>query len=474
MLRLRCLGLIALLSALTAPARADPSAAETAGAAPPTSAHGRPSFLTAARKIGAREAATKTEGTYVNGLPIIDVDPDTGVGFGAVGNVFWDGPRSDPFFRYSPYRQRIGAQAFATTAGLQQHFIDYDAPYIGDTPFRLRANILYERNIAANYFGRGARTLDRLGFTGAGRTYANLSDYNDALRALTPDGFARTHYNKFDLEDPALRASLERIFLGGLIRVQVGLGFSYVRIRDYSGQRTDADDPVTGRKDIRANEAPTRLHEDCQAAHVVGCSGGLHNTLKLGLALDTRDYEPDPNSGVYIDLTGEFSSRVLGSSFDYARLTFGARGYVSPFAQWIDLVFAGRVVYSLQSSGTPFFAMNTLSFTDVDRQGLGGLWTLRGYRQDRFVGAITGLVNLEARWTFTTFDVLDQHIGLALVPFLDLGRVFDRVTDFALTRWKPGTGGSLHIAWNDATIIDITCGISSEGTQVYMDLGQQF
>lgn len=455
-------------------AQAEPAPATNGAATASGAAGAKPSFLSPTRKLATHEAKTKVEGTYVNGLPIIDVDPDSGIGFGAVGNVFWDGPRADPFFSYTPYRHRIGAQGFVTTNGLQQHFVDYDGLYLGDTPYRLRANIMYERNTSANYFGRGANTLRNLSFTGAERSYTSTAEYTEALRQIGPDNVAHTLYNKFDLEDPSIRASIERVFLKGLIRLQLGFAVSYVHVRDFSGRSTRGDDLANAREDVRATQAPTRLHEDCQAGGLVGCNGGLHNAIKLGLALDTRDYEPDPNSGVFVDLTSELSSTVIASDFDYARVTFAARGFWSPFPALADVVLAGRFVYSAQTRGTPFFAMNTLAFTDVDRQGLGGLWTLRGYRQDRFVGPVAALLNLELRWTFIAFDLWDQHLALAVVPFLDLGRVFDRIADFSLERWRLGSGGALHIAWNDATIINITAGASREGLQVYMDLGQQF
>jgi outer membrane protein assembly factor BamA len=339
----------------------------------------------------------------------------------------------------------LAVQAFVTTTGLQQHFIDYDAPYLADSPFRLRATIGYERNTSASYFGRGAATLQPLSYPGATRSYATIREYISALRQIGPDGVTHTLYNKYDLEAPGVRASLERVSLQGLIRLQAGLGFSYVRIRDYSGAPTSGDDPAHGKSDVHATQSSTRLREDCQSGLLVGCAGGLHNTLKLGVALDTRDYEPDPNSGMFIDLTGEFSSRMLGSAFDYARMTFAARGFLSLFPGITDLVVAARAVYSMQTAGTPFFAMSTLAFTDMDRQGLGGLWSLRGYRQERFVGPVAALANLELRWTFVAFDLLSQHIALAVVPFLDVGRVFDRVDDASFKLWKLGSGGALQV-----------------------------
>ena len=108
-------------------------------------------------------------------------------------------------------------------------------------------------------------------------------------------------------------------------------------------------------------------------------------------------------------------------------LTFGAlgafRGYVSPFAPWVDLVLAGRLAYQVQTEGTPFFSMNILPFTEDFRLGLGGVRTLRGYKQDRFVGPVMIVTNLELRWTMFHVDVLDQDFGFILVPFVDLGRL---------------------------------------------------
>jgi hemolysin activation/secretion protein len=148
--------------------------------------------------------------------------------------------------------------------------------------------------------------------------------------------------------------------------------------------------------------------------------------------------------------------------------------FVSPIPALADLVLAARGVVSVQTSGTPFFAMNTLAFTDMDRQGLGGRWTLRGYNQDRFVGPVAVVGNVELRWTFVAFDFLRQNFGLAAVPFLDVGRVFDRVGDLSLADWKRGAGAGVHLAWNKATIIAFDYGLSTEGRDFYMAFGQQF
>jgi hypothetical protein len=415
----------------------------------------------------------KVEGSYVTGLPLIDSDPDTGLGFGARAYWYWDGPRSDPFFAYTPYRHQVYAQLFATTNGFQEHTVDWDAPYLAGSPLRLRATASYIQNIAANYFGRGAQTLGALSLPAALRSFRSFDAYTAALQQLRPGKLAYTLYDKFWFDAPSLRTTLERDLFAGRVRVQAGLVASYVRVRDYSGTQTRGIEPATGQT-VEATMGITRLATDCAAGRLAGCRGGIHDVLKLGVAFDTRDYEPDPNDGAFVDLTAEISSRALGSDFDYVRVTFAPRAFVSPAPSLTDAVLAARLVYSAQTAGTPFFAMNTLGFTDTDRYGLGGLWTLRGYKQDRFVGSVAAMVNVELRCTLFGFSAASQRFDVAAAPFFDTGRVFDRVPDFSTAGWRSGGGLGVHVAWNKATIVVIEYGVSSEDSGLYMDFGQQF
>src|SRR5262249_16412465 len=141
------------------------------------------------------------------------------------------------------------------------------------------------------------------------------------------------------------------------------------------------------------------LDGDCAAGRVVGCSGGRDDFVRLGISYDTRDFEPDPNRGVFVDLAVDAGTVALGSQYDYARVLAAARGYWSPVPP-IDLVLANPAMVEAQTSGAPFFSIDTLPFTEDPRTGLGGHRTMRGFRQDRFVGSVMALDNLEARWTF--------------------------------------------------------------------------
>lgn len=434
-----------------------------------------PDFMRNKRRMTASDIADKRADGYFTGLPLINGDPDTGVGFGARILYFNNGAPDDVMFEATPYRHRAYAQVFFTTNGYEFHTLDYDAPYLGGSPFRLRASFVYEKNIAANYYGLGSRSLGRLSFPGSTDRFTSQTALHDAEARLQPDGTAFTRFDQYILERPKLDATLERDFFGGVVRGLVGISAGYASVRQWTGETINANSG--GSSDVDAREAPTRLDRDCTAGLVVGCSGGLDNTLKLGVAYDTRDFEPDPNSGVFVELTGELSGKYTLSKYDWARLTFSPRAYYSPFPKLTDLVVAGRFVGSVQSEGTPFFELNQLSFADYNRAGLGGLRTIRGFKQDRFVGPVVALASIEVRWTFYEFDVKlakRQHFGLMLAPFLDVGRVFDSISDLELKRFRNGQGAGFRIAWNQATIIVVDYGVSREGSTLYVNFNHPF
>ena len=118
--------------------------------------------------------------------------------------------------------------------------------------------------------------------------------------------------------------------------------------------------------------------------------------------------------------------------------------------------------------------MGLIPYTEEPRSGLGGLRTLRGYKQDRFVGPVMTLLNAELRWTFARSQFLGQRFGWMVVPFLDIGAVHDRLSDVSLSGWKRDQGLALRAAWNLATIITAEYAFSEEDAGVYVNFSQIF
>lgn len=430
-----------------------------------------PPFVGSKPPLSPTDLAHKRVGDYVTGFPLFAEDPNTGYGAGAAAFYYDDGPASDALFAYTPYKLRVYALAFVTTKGQFFSTLDLDVPYVAGTGFRLRSYATFERNISTNYYGQGERTLDELRYSGApGRTFSWAPRYDDDINARRADGTTYARYNNYVLARPAAHVSIERDLFGGIVRPILGFTVSHTYVRDYTGLGVDA---IANGSLVTSTQASTLLHEDCTAGRVIGCDGGWDNLVKIGIAYDTRDFEPDPNSGIFADLTTEFALRGLGSSLDYGRVTAGMRGYVSLLPHPYDVVLAARYVYSVSFGDVPFYAMPTLSFTQHFEDGLGGVQSLRGFRGQRFVGRVMTFGNAELRWTFARFDVWKEHIALTTGPFVDMGRVFDRVS-FAFDKWKRTQGAMLRASWNEATVVGIEAGANEEDYAIYVDYGHQF
>ncbi len=458
------LGLLWLMGPAALSPAAEPVPAATQEGPPTSAIPAPPDFMRNEPRIPEFTLKDKKEGWYFTGIPLIGVDPDTGFNYGASIQWFDDGPKDSPFFYYAPYRTRVVATVLRTTEGTQEYSIEYDQPYIADSPWRIRAFGGYLGNKFEDYFGIGERTLGRLSFPGnPGTTYGQASDYLDALKE-NQDGKTWARFNSYDKRQVLFMANLERDYLGGLLRPLVGLQISHLQAVDYTGVEVNG-----------AVNQETLLHQDYREGRIRGFDGGWLNFLRLGLTYDSRDYEPDPTSGVLGQLQLEGTTRWVGANSDYGHVTVGWQGYHRLFPELTRLVLAANAVYSAHFGVVPFYAFSSMGLpTDERKEGLGGWQSLRGYLFDRFVGKVQMQGNLELRWTLTDFTVWSQNFRPMLVPFVDVGRVFDEVGRFSLNDWKVTGGLSFRFAWNLATIISFDYGFGSEGNLFYMELGHPF
>jgi outer membrane protein assembly factor BamA len=404
----------------------------------------------------------KRAGRYFTGFPAVGWDPETGFNYGAAVQWFDNGPADSPFFRYTPYRQRVAVAASGSTGGSTRALIGYDQPYVADSPWRIRTAVGFNRNKFENYFGVGESTLSPLSYPGSTRTFDNFDDYTHALEQNV-SGQTWARYNNYEKTEAGGVFTVERDYWGGWLRPQLGLQFNHVDVKDYTGENIDG-----------AVMQPTRLLMDQQAGNVNGFNGGWDNALKVGLTFDTRDFEPDPASGVMLQAVGRISSQALGSAFDYQQITLSGRGFHNLLGETGRLILAGRATYIMQFGQVPFYSAPIIPFTDGDVSGLGGHATMRGFVTVRFVGDAAAFVNGELRWSFAETMLWKQHLRFMLVPFVDTGRVFNSISDTTLENWKFDGGLGFRLAWNLSTVVSFDYAISGEGSMFYMELGHQF
>jgi outer membrane protein assembly factor BamA len=395
---------------------------------------------------------------------MVGVDPEIGPVLGAQVQIFDNGSRANPFFAYAPYRRQIqvGAQV-STDLDFRSLFFSYDEPYIDDSPWRVRSYLAYNENKDRGYFGTGEETLEPLHYPGSAQTFSHYQHFKDALES-TAGGITWSKYVFYHQRLFIGAINLEYDLLGGLLRPLVGIQFSRVGVTDYSGRTIDA-----------AIEQETKLAEDNRLGKIRGFDGGWDNSLRIGLAYDDRDYEPDPTRGLLAQAFVSGAMTPLGSEFNYGQATFGITYFTPVIPGYDRLVAVGNATYSVRFGDVPFYAMNRLALPkDEGRTGLGAFPTLRGYPSNRFVGEVTIGADAELRWSFAEFVVFDQHLKTALAPFVDAGRVFDSVGAFSTHEWKYSYGVGLRLAWNLATVISFDYGFGPEGSLFFMQVGHPF
>ena len=348
----------------------------------------------------------KRQGFFITGFPIIGQDPDTGFNIGASLQLYWDRTREDPFFAYTPYAHclKVAAQGSPST-GYQLYNVTYDAPNFYNTPFGISAVARFERWLQHNYYGLGTDSLLPLTDPATGQTFTRLSDYWKAIGTVR-NGVVYTNYNYYEYNRLQLNFDVSYDLAGGIVKPLVGIQLSHLWLDDYSFESYDVTYP-DGTVNV-VTEGPSQLREDCLHGTATGCRNGQwDNYIKVGIAVDTRDFPPDPTNGIFFQVAGEFSMKWLGSAENYGRLTTNLSGYYNVLKNTsakLPLVIAGRFMYNYQFSSPPFYSMDTIARTDFDQKGLGGYHTIRGYPLDRFVTPSALLFNADLRWSFLQFD----------------------------------------------------------------------
>jgi len=443
-----------------------------------------PSWIGDFKKLDAKELAGKKEGWYATGLPLIGNDAVSGKGGGLMANLFYNGKKDAPSFQYTPYEYLIATGAYNSTRGTENYFVSLDAPYFLDSPYRLKTFIGHDSNLHNQYFGLGNSSLAPLQFSdrnqpdGDIHRNAKYSDFEAANSYYTSKGVGREAVSTQRKNEYRFETTYAQFFLDKTIhkifRLWGGTEFSKNIVRRYDGEWTKAKDPYLG-VDVPVQEDITNVSRDASNGKLLGAKGGNLNYLRGGIAYDTRDYEPDPDSGWLIEYNFNRAERMIGSDFSYLRHMVQAKNFWQPFPHYFEeFVLAQRVALTRVDGNVPFFEYRYLYSIDGPMGALGGQNTLRGYRQERFYGPVMGFYNLELRWRFASFELWDQNFQVSLVPFYDIGRVWDKVREISTQGYKHSRGVGMRIVWDQATVILMDMAFSKEDSLFYIDMGHTF
>ncbi len=355
------------------------------------------------------------------GLPILSYDSDTGLGLGADLALFWRHPAS------ARYRLALRAQAFFTTGGVQNHYLQLDAPRVAGTPFRLSLELGFFRDLFRPFYGFG-------------NGLAVLPEGDPAWR----DG-----YYAYELTSP--RASFAvRYGLGGRWHLEAGYGYQRLLMK-------------AGGESLLALQRPT------------GWDGGGVGQLELALLFDGRDVEASPTGGLFAKAGFRAAHAVLGASSAFAGGYAILAGYHSPFGLGPALVLAGRLTADLDEGAVPLPMLSNMAGGPNLFEGLGGQASVRGLPRYRYLGKAKLLANAELRSRVLRLRPFDRAADLWLVAFSDAGRVWAQLAeDGPLWRFHLAWGGGLRLAFVEDFVLRIDLGRSEGSTGFYVELNQLF
>jgi len=264
--------------------------------------------------------------------------------------------------------------------------------------------------------------------------YETLTYYgsgNETHPALDPnDKYYRVHQQLFRIE-PALQYPAS-----GSFAATVRAGVRYVR--------TDSDLSSYVR-DVRA----------------YGVENMTLATLGAGLRWDSRDLEPHPYKGLYVDIGGTYVPKAFTAGKAFGKARGDLRLFFSP-VEASDLTLSVRLVGEKTWGKVPYF----------EAASIGSSTLLRGFQQKRFVGdaALAGV--FEARVKVGELDIVFPTT-IGVFGFVETGRVFVAGEDSRM--WHPSYGAGVWAApWNRETTLTGSLGFSEESVLLYGSIGFSF
>ncbi|MGR5243684.1 BamA/TamA family outer membrane protein [Vibrio alfacsensis] len=173
----------------------------------------------------------------------------------------------------------------------------------------------------------------------------------------------------------------------------------------------------------------------------------------IGMEYDTRDFEPNPMHGQFLDLEWIANRDSLGSDEDYDNLVANYRVY----QQWTDTTIIAMEVYSQSISGdAPWF----------DYAQLGDAQRMRSYYQGQYRDKHQLSTQVEIRHT-----IAGRH---GVVGWVGAGNIAPTYHDLFESRWLPTVGVGYRFAFKARINVRIDLGVGKDSTGFYFQINEAF
>ena len=222
---------------------------------------------------------------------------------------------------------------------------------------------------------------------------------------------------------------------------------------------------------VRVPAGPSRLESDLAAGlrPDTGRADGVE--LRAGVVFDTRDFEPVPRRGVWLEaVVGRSVSAPYGRA--YTRGLLGAREFLP----------VGRAVVALRQSleaatdGIPLPVMAERLTTWAPEDHVGGYGTLRASRTGRWLAPERVVLAAEFRTPVVVrVPGRAKPLTVWVVPFLDAARLWGAGDGFAVRQLHGGAGIAAVAQFSRGALVAVSVGHSTDSpAQVLLGSGFAF
>lgn len=198
-----------------------------------------------------------------------------------------------------------------------------------------------------------------------------------------------------------------------------------------------------------------------------GAQPGVADTTnlmhELSLSYDSREHGENSKRGIFAELGYFFSNKSLGSDSDF--YGFRLEGI------WLKPWLKERMVTAVRSSLRDVYG-DAVPF--YHQSSLGGDRELRSFIPDRFTDNGAWVLAVEQRVRVLKKKIFGIPVEFHADPFVEVGRVFDNLNHFSLTRLQPVVGLGLRGVVPPNVVGRLDVAIGREGYNVYTMLGYPF
>ncbi len=365
-------------------------------------------FLFVANSLFAQtnDTITKVKRHSFVPLPAVSFDSDLGFQYGLLGSYNYYGDGSV----YPDYKMNIYGEWSRYTKGSGTNQLFLDSKYI--MPFGIR--------VTADFSLLTEKALDFYGFNGFEAAYHPEYEDDDENN---PEYISRMFY-RVERRLIRLSADFQKPLSNKNLRGLIGYGFfkNEIGVVDINKMNEGLDEADK----LPAVDGLYQRYVNWGIINAEEANGGSINSIKLGLVYDTRDYEPDPQKGLWAEALVMTAPSFLGNDeAAYTKLALIFRHYV-PIVQK-KLLFAYRLGWQGTIDGEAPFYMQSYMVTSnlkvTKNDMLGGAKSLRGILRNRVVGDAVLYANLELRYRVLQTRVAGTELGITVSAFNDFGKV---------------------------------------------------